>query len=78
MSKSPNRADGTKTGAELQCIESAYIAMLRLPHGVVRFNNQALLCMLRDLICEVSGRDAESVQNYYEGCAATNPEGMKK
>lgn len=54
------------TPAEIQCLEQAYMALLRLPHSSVRLRSQHLLCKLRDAICDATGRKDQDVQEDYE------------
>jgi len=49
----------------LVAAETAYLALLKR-HDVWRVHNQHVYCILRDFIAQVTGRNAEDVQDYYE------------
>lgn len=51
--------------AEIQALESAYLALLRMPHGVTRLNSQPLLCGLRDALAVALGKIPKDVQDEY-------------
>jgi hypothetical protein len=57
---------------EVQALEAAYLALLRMPFGEVRIQNQALFCSVLDVLATTLGRDNESVQNEYEAKALTS------
>lgn len=59
-------SQGAKAPSTLLCLESAYLALLQLPHNIVRFRQQPTLCALRDAIASYRGLDGETVQNEYE------------
>lgn len=54
------------TPEEIQCLEQSYLALLRLPHSSVRIHSQSLLCGLRDMLCDATGRETRDVQEHYE------------
>jgi hypothetical protein len=51
---------------EFKCFEEAYLALLKLPYGKVRADNQKLLAELLSIVAEAMGSTEEKVQNYYE------------
>lgn len=51
---------------EFICFRDAYIALLKLPYGTLRAENQYLLTQLRDTIADAFGVSGEEVQSYYE------------
>jgi len=51
---------------EFICFRDAYVALLRLPYGTFRAENQYLLISLRDTIANAFGVSGEEVQSYYE------------
>lgn len=55
--------------AAVDLASSVYLALLSHPHDKWRTQNQAVYCALRDFIAHETGRDAEDVQNGYEGLA---------
>lgn len=50
----------------LEALEQGYLLALQMPHGKLRLENQRTLCLLRDAIAQLSGLDAEQVQNAFE------------
>ena len=50
----------------LNCIERAYIELLRMPVSILRIKNQSLLCALRDCIAENRSQSREEVQHEFE------------
>lgn len=52
--------------AEADLIASAYVALLRLPHGKARLNLQTTLCVLRDELATFEARDADHIQTKFE------------
>lgn len=57
------------TVTELGCLETAYVALLRLPFGSVRMNNQKLLGECRDALVIATGKTQQQVQEFYEEVA---------
>lgn len=53
----------------LAALRAGYLFALQTPHNVVRIRNQQTLCLLRDSIAELEGRDPEEVQNEFEELA---------
>ncbi len=59
--------------SERDRIETAYLILLTLPHGLARTMLQPALASLRDCIAEITGDGAEIVQNDFEALAAKQP-----
>lgn len=57
--------------------EEAYLALLRLPHGLLRVNLQGALCRLRYEIAQSRGEKEEQVQNEFEALALAPPQAMR-
>jgi len=53
-------------GLMFEALTTAYLAMLRAPHGEWRVKNQAALCACRDAIAESLGQTSQQIQDRYE------------
>lgn len=58
-------------------LETAYLALLGLPHGYTRLCLQPILAGLRDHLAAMSGVPAEAMQNQYERRAAAQSQASK-
>jgi len=59
--------------SERDRIETAYLILLTLPHGLARTMLQSALASLRDCIAEITGDDAETIQTDFETMAVKQP-----
>lgn len=76
--RAENEADDLREHARMEAnrpagwinLEAAYLAMLLMPHSLLRVKSQGILCELRDLIASQTGRDGKAVQDEFECRAA--------
>ena len=59
--------------SERDRIETAYLILLTLHFGAARAMLQPALATLRDTLAEITGDDAETIQNHFEATAAKQP-----
>lgn len=62
---------------ERELIETAYLTLLQLPHGMARVSLQPVLAGLRDQIAAMTGQLEEDVQNQFEALSRHSPSGKE-